>query len=112
MPDRPIARPDEPQTLPRAPESAPDAARPVILTVDDDPGVSRAVARDLRRRYGRDYRILRTESGAQALEALREVALRGSHVAVLLADHRMPEMNGVEFSRQRWTCFRGPAGYC
>ncbi|MGV9427853.1 FAD-dependent oxidoreductase [Streptomyces sp. NPDC003656] len=69
----------------------------VILTVDDDPGVSRAVARDLRRRYGESYRIVRAESGASALEALRELKLRGDQVAVLLADYRMPRMNGIEF---------------
>ncbi|MER6093147.1 FAD-dependent oxidoreductase [Streptomyces bluensis] len=75
-------------------------ARNVILTVDDDPGVSRAVARDLRRRYGESYRIVRAESGASALEALRELKLRGDQVAVLLADYRMPEMNGIEFLEQ------------
>src|SRR5687767_6634165 len=74
-----------------------DAARTVIMTVDDDPGVSRAVARDLRRRYGEDFRIVRAESGPTALEALRELSLRGEPVAAILADHRMPEMNGVEF---------------
>lgn len=72
-------------------------ARPAILTVDDDPSVSRSVARDLRRRYGRDHRIVRAESGAQALEALREMTLRGDDVAVLVADYRMPGMNGLEF---------------
>ena len=71
--------------------------RPVLLTVDDDPAVSRAVARDLRRHYGEGYRVLRAGSGAEALEALRELKLRGDPVAVLLADHRMPEMTGVEF---------------
>ncbi|BAD60137.1 FAD-dependent oxidoreductase [Nocardia farcinica] len=76
--------------------SAP-AAKPAILSVDDDPGVSRAVVRDLRRRYGADYRILRAESGDQALEALREMKLRGQPVAVLIADYRMPGMNGIEF---------------
>src|SRR5919107_1735838 len=72
-------------------------ARPVLLTVDDDPAVSRAVARDLRRHYGEAYRVLRAGSGGEALEALRELKLRGDPVAVLLADHRMPEMNGIEF---------------
>jgi thioredoxin reductase (NADPH) len=72
-------------------------ARAAILTVDDDPGVSRSVARDLRRRYAADYRIVRAESGEQALDALREMKLRGDVVAVLLADYRMPEMNGIEF---------------
>jgi len=74
-----------------------EPARTSILTVDDDPGVSRAVARDLRRRYGDTYRIVRAESGAQALEALREIKLRGDSVAVLLADYRMPQMSGLQF---------------
>jgi thioredoxin reductase (NADPH) len=71
-----------------------------IVTVDDDPGVSRAVARDLRRRYGEDYRIVRAESGPQALEAIREMKLRGDRVAVILADYRMPEQSGIEFLEQ------------
>ncbi|WP_256788404.1 FAD-dependent oxidoreductase [Frankia sp. AvcI1] len=82
-----------------APGSRPPA-RPAILTVDDDPSVSRAVARDLRRQYGERYRIVRAESGSQALDALREMKLRGDRVAVLLADFRMPAMNGIEFLEQ------------
>jgi thioredoxin reductase (NADPH) len=77
---------------------APDSpALTAILTVDDDPGVSRAVARDLRQRYGGQYRIVRAESGHAALDALKELRLRGDEVAILLADYRMPQMNGVEF---------------
>ncbi|WP_030222837.1 FAD-dependent oxidoreductase [Streptomyces sp. NRRL WC-3626] len=79
---------------------AAEAARNVIMTVDDDPGVSRAVARDLRRRYGASYRIVRAESGESALDALRELKLRGDLVAVILADYRMPRMNGIEFLEQ------------
>ncbi|WP_037909018.1 FAD-dependent oxidoreductase [Actinacidiphila yeochonensis] len=71
--------------------------RAALLTVDDDPGVSRAVARDLRRRYGERYRVVRAESGQAALDALREMKLRGDLVAVILADYRMPNMTGVEF---------------
>jgi thioredoxin reductase (NADPH) len=77
-----------------APASAPRAA---IVTVDDDPSVSRAVARDLRRQFGADYRIVRAESGPAALDALREMKLRGDQVAVILADYRMPDMSGIEF---------------
>jgi thioredoxin reductase (NADPH) len=72
-------------------------SRSAIITVDDDPGVSRAVARDLRRRYGDRHRIVRAESGPQALDALKEMALRGELVAIIVADYRMPEMNGIEF---------------
>ena len=74
-----------------------DEVRSVLVTVDDDPGVSRAVARDLRRRYGEHHRIVRAESGDTALEALRQMKLRGDQVAVLLADYRMPGMTGIEF---------------
>src|SRR5689334_5328074 len=77
-----------------------EGPRKAILTVDDAPGVSRAVARDLRRRYGEQHRIVRAESGATALDALREIKLRGELVAVILADYRMPEMNGIEFLEQ------------
>jgi thioredoxin reductase (NADPH) len=79
--------------------------RPVLLTVDDDPSVSRAVARDLRRRYGEHHRVLRASSGAEAMEALRELKLRGDQVAVLLADYRMPEMSGIEFLEQAMDLF-------
>jgi thioredoxin reductase (NADPH) len=72
-------------------------APPVILTVDDDPDVSRALARDLRQKYGEDYRIRRAESGPAALDALKELTLRADEVALLLADHRMPDMTGVDF---------------
>ena len=78
---------------------------PAILTVDDDPSVSRAIARDLRRKYGEQYRILRASSAAEALDALREIKLRGGRVAVMLADYRMPQMNGIEFLEQAMDLF-------
>jgi thioredoxin reductase (NADPH) len=88
--------------------TSPEAqTRPAIVTVDDDPGVSRAVARDLRRRYGEQYRIVRAESGEAALDALRQMKLRGELVAVILADYRMPEMNGIEFLEQAMDIYPG-----
>src|ERR1700722_19488923 len=70
--------------------------RPVILTVDDDPDVLRAVERDLRTKYGATYRILRADSGMGALDLLRRLAQQNEAVALLLVDHRMPQMNGIE----------------
>jgi thioredoxin reductase (NADPH) len=71
-------------------------SKPVILTVDDDPLVSAAVARDLRSHYGADYRIVRATSGAQGLEILTRLALRNQQVALIASDQRMPEMTGIE----------------
>jgi thioredoxin reductase (NADPH) len=88
------------------------SSRPVLLTVDDDPSVSRAVARDLRRRYGNDYRILRADSGPAALDAIREVVLRGEQVAAMLADYRMPRMSGIDFLEQAMDRCRTPGGRC
>lgn len=72
-------------------------AKPVILAVDDDPQVLRAVARDLRQAYGDTYRIVRADSGLAALETLRELKLRNDAVALFVSDQRMPKMSGVEF---------------
>ena len=84
-----------------------ETSRAVILTVDDDPGVSRAVARDLRRQYGARYRIVRAESARDGLDALRQMKLRGDVVAVILADYRMPELNGIEFLEQAMDIYPG-----
>jgi thioredoxin reductase (NADPH) len=82
-----------------------EAPRPVLMTVDDDPSVSRAVARDLRRRYGESYRVVRAESGQDALDALMEILRRGERVAAILADYRMPHMNGIDFLEQAMDLF-------
>ena len=81
-------------------DSSVAARKPVMLTVDDDPAVSRAVARDLRRKYGEDHRIMRAESGQDALDTLKQLKLRGETVATLIADYRMPQMTGIEFLEQ------------
>jgi thioredoxin reductase (NADPH) len=71
--------------------------KPVILAVDDDPQVLRAVERDLRRRFAREYRVLRAHSGESALDTISKLKLRGDPVALFLVDQRMPRMTGVEF---------------
>lgn len=70
---------------------------PVILTVDDDPNVLNAVERDLRRHYGREYRIIKTRSGPEALETVKGLKKRSVPVALFLVDQRMPEMGGTDF---------------
>jgi thioredoxin reductase (NADPH) len=74
--------------------------KPVILAVDDDPVVSAAIADDLRRRYGADYRIVRAASGPEALAVLAKLALRDQPVALIVADQRMPQMTGIEMLQQ------------
>jgi thioredoxin reductase (NADPH) len=69
--------------------------KPVLLTVDDDRDVLGAIARDLRKHYGEDYRVLRADSGPGALELLAELKEREEPVALVLSDQRMPEMDGV-----------------
>lgn len=71
-------------------------SKPVLLSVDDDAMVLAAIARDLRGRYGADYRIIKATSGAEALEVLSTLALRGQQVALIAADQRMPGMTGIE----------------
>src|SRR5512134_3320317 len=71
--------------------------KPIIFTIDDDASVLSSVERDLRARYGQDYRILSLNQGRVALDYLKRLQQRNETVALFLVDHRMPEMNGVEF---------------
>ncbi len=71
--------------------------KPVILAVDDDPQVLRAVRRDLRSAYGDRYRVLGASSAADALKILDSLDERGHDPALFLVDQRMPDVTGVEF---------------
>jgi thioredoxin reductase (NADPH) len=73
------------------------ARRPAIVAVDDEPTVLAAVSRDLRRQFGEGYRIVRAGSGSEALELLSEMRRRGDTVALMIADQRMPGMEGTAF---------------
>jgi thioredoxin reductase (NADPH) len=67
-------------------------AKPIILTVDDDAAVSQAITRDLRKKYGSEFQIVRATSGADGLTVLTQFALRARHVALIVSDQRMPVM--------------------
>jgi thioredoxin reductase (NADPH) len=80
-------------------------AAPAIVTVDDEPEVLRAVERDLRRKYGKDYRVLGTDSGSGAVDLLKQLKKRGDSVALMLCDQRMPQMSGLEVLGQSMDLF-------
>ncbi|HEV2399780.1 MAG TPA: FAD-dependent oxidoreductase [Candidatus Sulfotelmatobacter sp.] len=71
--------------------------KPILLTVDDDPDVLRAIERDLRSKYGAEYRVLSSDSPEGAIDLLKQLKVRNDGVALLLADQRMPKMDGVGF---------------
>ncbi len=79
--------------------------KPIILSIDDDPQVLRAIRRDLRDHYADDYRILSAASGKEALELLAELKKRGDNVALMLSDQRMPEMDGTRFLKEARTLY-------
>ncbi len=80
-------------------------AKPVLLTVDDDSDVLRAIERDLRSKYGPDYRVIASDSPEGALNLLKQLKVRNDSVALLLADQRMPQMDGVAFLREAMQIF-------
>ncbi len=79
--------------------------KPILLSVDDDSDVLRAIERDLRSKYGADYRVIGSDAPAEALDVLKELKIRNDSVALLLADQRMPRMDGVEFLQEAMRIF-------
>lgn len=71
--------------------------KPILFSIDDDPQVLRAIRRDLRKKYGGQYRVISTESANEALDALGQLKKKGESVALFLSDQKMPEMLGVDF---------------
>jgi thioredoxin reductase (NADPH) len=74
--------------------------KPVLLSVDDDSDVLRAIERDLRSQYGAEYRVMGSDSPESALSILKQLKVRNDSVALLLADQRMPRMDGVQFLQE------------
>jgi thioredoxin reductase (NADPH) len=79
--------------------------RPVLLTVDDDPQVARAIERDLRQHYGKRFSVLKAESGQKALELVKQIKLRNETLALLLVDQRMHHLSGIDFLEQAMNIF-------
>src|ERR1700733_13761897 len=80
-------------------------AKPVLLSIDDDADVLRAIERDLRSKYGAEYRVIGSDSPEAALSILNQLKLRNDTVALLLADQRMPHMDGVSFLQEGMRIF-------
>src|SRR6201982_2425160 len=79
--------------------------KPVLLSVDDDSDVLRAIERDLRSKYGSEYRVIGSDSPDGALTLLKQLKVRNDSVALLLADQRMPHMDGVAFLQEGMRIF-------
>src|SRR5579864_6048509 len=75
-------------------------AKPIMLSVDDDSDVLRAIERDLRSQYGAEYRVIGSDSPTGALDLLKQLKVRNDNVALLLADQRMPHLDGVGFLQE------------
>src|ERR1039457_460802 len=79
--------------------------KPILLSVDDDSDVLRAIERDLRSEYGAEYRVMGSDSPEAALDLLKQLKVRNDSVALLLADKRMPKMDGVTFLQEAQNLF-------
>jgi thioredoxin reductase (NADPH) len=80
-------------------------AKPILLSVDDDPDVLRAIERDLRTKYGAEFRVIGSYSPEAALTLLKQLKLRNDSVALLIADQRMPHKDGVAFLQEAMHIF-------
>ena len=69
----------------------------MLFVIDDDAGVVRALRGDLSRRFSQDFRVIGESSAAAGLATLRQLAGDHQTVALLIVDHDMHEMRGVDF---------------
>src|ERR1700728_4795847 len=80
-------------------------AKPILLSVDDDPDVLRAIERDLRTKYGAEFRVIGSDSPEGALTVLKQLKLRNDSVALLVSSHRLPHMHGIAFLQEAMHIF-------
>src|SRR6204780_1325199 len=80
-------------------------AKPILVSVDDDSDVLRAIERDLRTKYGTEFRVIGSDSPEGALALLKQLKVRNDSVALLLADQRMPHMDGIAFLQEAMKIF-------
>lgn len=80
-------------------------SKPVILAVDDEPEVLAAVQRDLRKQYAKDYRVVGASSGQEAIDTIKDLAVRDSPLALIVSDQRMPGISGVDVLRESLEIF-------
>ena len=78
---------------------------PIIFLIDDDPQVLRALARDVRQKFKKEYQVLSTEDPQEAIESLKELKRSGEEVALFISDQRMPRITGVELLERSKTFY-------
>lgn len=71
--------------------------RPILFLIIHERVLLETLTSDLRRRFGRDCRILSERTPAAALNALAQLAAQEEPVALLIADQWISEMAGVDF---------------
>lgn len=86
--------------------------QPIIIAVDDDAQVLRALTRDLRSQYRKEYKVMSTDSAKEALDALKDLKQKNETVALFVSDQRMPEMLGVDYLTEAKKIFPTPGAYC
>ena len=90
----------------------PIMAKPILLSVDDDSDVLRAIERDLRSKYGAEYRVIGSDSPEGALTLLKQLRVRNDSVALLLADQRIRAWTGWNFCKKPWRSSLVRSGLC
>jgi thioredoxin reductase (NADPH) len=74
--------------------------KPVLFLADADPQARAVTESALAHRFGPDYQVLAPDTPRGGLGALERLAAGGGDVALIAADLRLADMDGVEFLEQ------------